>query len=147
VVLNRGKHDRMQAGYFALCDNAIVGRIYRVDPFDSRLMLVTHPQSSVRAYITHMRSNGETPPRILGKLDGLGSGVMRMRVNSQEDIRPGDPVHAMIQEHLDVPFRIGTVVSCDTDRDEPTLTEAIVEPAAPLHALRELHVIVPKELN
>ncbi len=137
--------DALSKGLYAIADNAMVGRIVKTNPFDSEVRLVTHPESVIRAYIADSQPNSQTSKQIFGRLEGTAEATMRMVVNSPERIRVGAPVHAQRQPYLPIPFLIGRVSACQEYKESPELWEVLVEPATPLHELREVCVLRPKE--
>jgi cell shape-determining protein MreC len=145
LILNRGTRDSVQDGLYAIVDNAIIGRIANANIFDSQLLLVTHPKSSIPAYIKSVDPDSQETRRILAKLDGLAGDRMRMNISKTETIHVGDPVHAQIQRGLDIPFLVGFVSNCIQNKEAPWLWEVLVKPATPLNDLREVHVLGLRE--
>ena len=137
--------DALNKGLYAIADNAMVGRIVKANPFDSELRLVTHPESVIRAYIADSRAKSPASKQVFGRLEGTAEGTMRMVVDSREPIRVGAPVHAQKQPYLPIPFLIGRVSGCDNHKESPELWEVLVEPATPLHNLRRVDILRPKE--
>jgi cell shape-determining protein MreC len=143
-IINRGSRDGVYEGLYALADEAAIGQIIQVGPHEATLLLATHPSSSIAAFLAP-----EVPyeaGEAIGKLDGLGNGMMRMRIRrSFDDIKAGTPVHIRQQPGiLDIPFLIGRVSQVRIDQQDPVLYEVLVTPAARLDRVTGVSVVCPR---
>jgi rod shape-determining protein MreC len=138
VTINRGSRDGLQDGMTVMTAQGIVGRVIRVTPSWSKVMLITNVGSSVNATVQDTRTRGI----VSGQRRPNGVGLVMRHITQGEAIETGDRV---ITSGLGGVFPAGIVIGQVTDvrqRDTDLFQEATIEPMVDLHRLESVLVIV-----
>ncbi len=136
-----GSDDGVIRGMGVLADVGVVGRVIAVDKHFSDVMMLTDVSSSLDVYVAHSRARG----RLRGTADALTPDVYIAKIDylvRSAAVEPGDEV---LTTGAGVVFPKGLLVGWvrSVNKVEHGLyQEVVVEPAAPLHALDEVLVVL-----
>lgn len=127
VTLGRGSNDGIKKGYVVMGIGGVVGRVIKVTPHTSRVLLISDPVSRVGTILSRNRQ--------LGYIQGKDSQTVVMRFFARvEDIKPGDAIATSALSNLYPPgLPIGRVKSVKSDSSPAP--EAEIELTAPIELL------------
>ncbi len=137
ITLDRGTEDGVQEGMTIITWRGVVGRVSRVSPTSSKVLLITDTSSSISGRI----QSSET--RVTGISRGRPEGGLLMqRIPQEETLQTGESVvtsdfGGLMPEGL----VIGQIVQIRR-KDVDVLQEAIIEPSADLKRLERLYVLL-----
>ena len=136
VTLGRGSKDGIKQGYVVMGIGGVVGRVIRVTPHTSRVLLISDPVSRVGTVLSRNRQPGF--------IRGKDAQTVVMRFFAQvEDIKPGDAIATSTLSSLYPPgLSIGRVKSVKSDNSPAP--EAEIELTAPIELL-EWVIVQPFE--
>lgn len=139
ATLNRGGREGIVDGMTVMTGRGLVGRIVKLSPTASRVLLLTDPSSSVNAMVQRSRARGV----LYGQRGPAGSNQTIMKFIPQgEEIRAGDRV---ITSGLGGIFPEGIAigqVAQVRQRDTDMFQEALIEPYVDLTRLEEAFVVM-----
>ena len=137
ITLDRGTEDGVQEGMTIITWRGVVGRVSRVSPTSSKVLLITDTSSSISGRIQSSES------RVTGIIRGRPEGGLLMqRIPQEETLQTGETVvtsdfGGLMPEGL----VIGQIVQIRR-KDVDVLQEAIIEPSADLKRLERLYVLL-----
>ncbi|WP_017303794.1 rod shape-determining protein MreC [Spirulina subsalsa] len=136
VTLGRGSKDGIQEGYIVTSPGGLVGRVVKVTPNTSRVLLVSDPTSKVGAVVSRTR--------YMGFVRGESSDEAVMEFFEKvPDVEKGDKIVTSHVSHLFPPgIPIGQVESVDLEKSPAP--EVIVRLTTPIQYL-EWVVVEPFE--
>jgi rod shape-determining protein MreC len=127
ILLGRGSNDGVQEGYIVTSPGGLVGRIIKVTPNTSRVLLISDPTSKVGAKVTRSGDMGY----IQGGTKEKATMVFYEKVPS---VKVGDTIVTSPASYLFLPgFAIGKVESVDLEKSPAP--EVIVTLTAPIDFL------------
>jgi rod shape-determining protein MreC len=127
VILSRGSRDGVQVGYVVMAPGGVVGRVTKVSPNTSRVLLLSDPSSRVGVVISRSR--------YMGYLRGQAANRAVMEFfDKVPDVRRGDVVSTSALSRLfPAGLPIGRVESVNLDKSPaPEVTIAL---SAPIRSL------------
>ena len=142
VTIDRGGEDGLRDGMPIITWRGVVGRVSRVGPTSSKVLLITDTSSSIsgRLQSSEGRSSEE---RVAGILRGRPEGGLVMQhIPQAETLQAGDTV---ITSDLGGVMPEGLVVGQIIQvrrKDVDVFQEALIEPAADLKRLESLYVML-----
>jgi rod shape-determining protein MreC len=137
VTLDRGTDDGVKEGMTIISWRGVVGRVSRVSPTSSKVLLITDTSSSISGRI----QSAET--RVTGIIRGRPDGSLLMqRIPNDETLQTGETVvtsdfGGLMPEGL----VIGQIVQIRR-RDVEVLQEAVIQPSADMKRLERLYVLL-----
>src|SRR5215213_4030329 len=137
ITIDRGEEDGLRDGMPVITWRGVVGRVSRVSPTSSKVLLVTDTSSSISGRIQSSES------RVAGILRGRPEGGLVMQhIPQEESLQTGDTVitsdlGGIMPEGLVV----GQVVQVRR-KDVDVFQEALIEPAADMKQLERLYVML-----
>ena len=137
VTIDRGEEDGLRDGMPVISWRGVVGRVSRVSPTSSKVLLITDTSSSISGRVQSSES------RVTGILRGRPEGGLVMQhIPQEETLQTGDTVitsdlGGIMPEGLVV----GQVVQVRR-KDVDVFQEALIEPAADLKQLERLYVML-----
>jgi rod shape-determining protein MreC len=137
ITLDRGTDDGVKEGMTIITWRGVVGRVSRVSPTSSKVLLITDTSSSISGRI----QSSET--RVTGIIRGRPEGGLLMqRIPQEETLQTGETVvtsdfGGLMPEGL----VIGQIVQIRR-KDVDVLQEAVIEPSADLKRLERLYVLL-----
>jgi rod shape-determining protein MreC len=137
ITLDRGTDDGVQEGMTIITWRGVVGRVSRVSPTSSKVLLITDTSSSISGRI----QSSET--RVTGIIRGRPEGGLLMqRIPQEETLQTGETVvtsdfGGLMPEGL----VIGQIVQIRR-KDVDVLQEAVIEPSADMQRLERLYVLL-----
>ena len=137
ITIDRGTEDGVREGMPVITWRGVVGRVNRVSPTSSKVLLITDTSSSISGRIQSSES------RVAGILRGRPEGGLVMQhIPQEESLQTGDTVvtsdlGGIMPEGLVV----GQVVQVRR-KDVDVFQEALIEPAADLKQLERLYVML-----
>lgn len=139
VVINRGARDGVREGAPVVTAQGLVGRVTRVTPNSSTVMLITDPQSGVGAMIQRQSS------RAMGVAMGRGmlEDRLEMKFFSRDaDVRRNDKVvTSSLSQVFPKGIPIGTVISV-TSNGDGLVKYASIRPSVDFNRLEEVLVLL-----
>lgn len=139
ITVNRGSRDGVEPGHVVTGPGGLVGRVLRVSPSSSQVLLVSDPTSRVGGKISRSR--------VMGYVRGQANNRVVMEFFERSpDVKPGDVVVSSAYSRLfpqDIP--IGRIESLDLAKSPAP--EATIVLSAPLTRLEWviIHPFTPKE--
>ena len=136
LTISCGKKNGLAKGQFVLGDNSIIGTISEVDSRlgIARVRLITDPASKIAVKISGLN--------VSGIMQGNGNNSARL-LQTKYEAQVGDSVYAIKKpEFLDAAMKIGKVIQCETNDEEPLLWDITVEPACDIKQLKDVAVII-----
>ena len=137
ITIDRGEEDGLRDGMPVITWRGVVGRVSRVSPTSSKVLLVTDTSSSISGRIQSSES------RETGILRGRPEGGLIMQhIPQGESIQTGDMV---ITSDLGGVMPEGLVVGQIVQvrrKDVDVFQEALIEPAADMKQLERLYVML-----
>jgi len=137
ITLDRGTEDGVQEGMTIISWRGVVGRVSRVSPTSSKVLLITDTSSSISGRIQSSES------RVTGIIRGRPEGGLLMqRIPQEETLQTGETVvtsdfGGLMPEGL----VIGQIVQIRR-KDVDVLQEAVIEPSADMKRLERLYVLL-----
>ena len=137
ITIDRGEEDGLRDGMPVITWRGVVGRVNRVSPTSSKVLLVTDTSSSISGRIQSSEA------RVAGILRGRPEGGLVMQhIPQEESVHAGDTVitsdlGGIMPEGLVV----GQVVQIRR-KDVDVFQEALIEPAADMKQLERLYVML-----
>jgi rod shape-determining protein MreC len=137
ITLDRGTDDGVQEGMTIISWRGVVGRVSRVSPTSSKVLLITDTSSSISGRIQSSES------RVTGIIRGRPEGGLLMqRIPQEETLQTGETVvtsdfGGLMPEGL----VIGQIVQIRR-KDVDVLQEAVIEPSADMKRLERLYVLL-----
>ncbi|MEM9539787.1 MAG: rod shape-determining protein MreC [Cyanobacteria bacterium P01_E01_bin.42] len=127
ILLGRGSNDGIQEGYIVTSPGGLVGRVIKVTPNTSRVLLISDPTSKVGAKVTHSGDMGY----IQGGTKERATMVFYEKVPS---VKVGDTIVTSQVSHLFLSgIPIGKVESVDLEKSPAP--EVIITLTAPIDFL------------
>lgn len=127
ILLGRGSNDGIQEGYIVTSPGGLVGRVIKVTPNTSRVLLISDPTSKVGAKVTRSGDMGY----IQGGTKGRATMVFYEKVPS---VKVGDTIVTSPASHLFLAgIPIGKVESVDLEKSPAP--EVIITLTAPIDFL------------
>jgi rod shape-determining protein MreC len=137
ITLDRGTDDGVQEGMTIITWRGVVGRVSRVSPTSSKVLLITDTSSSISGRIQSSES------RVTGIIRGRPEGGLVMhRIPQEETLQTGETVvtsdfGGLMPEGL----VIGQIVQIRR-KDVDVMQEAVIEPSADMKRLERLYVLL-----
>lgn len=137
ITIDRGTDDGLRDGMTVITWRGMVGRITRVAPTSSKVLLITDVNSSIsgRIQVDEARVTGN----IRGRAEG---GLLMQHIRQDETLQTGETV---ITSDLGGVVPQGLVVGQIVQirrKDIDVFQEALIEPAADLRRLERLYVLI-----
>ena len=137
ITIDRGEEDGLRDGMPIITWRGVVGRVSRVGPTSSKVLLVTDTSSSISGRVQSSES------RVTGILRGRPEGGLVMQhIPQEESVQTGDTV---ITSDLGGVMPEGLVVGQIVQvrrKDVDVFQEALIEPAADMKQLERLYVML-----
>jgi rod shape-determining protein MreC len=136
ITLDRGTEDGVKEGMTIITWRGVVGRVSRVGPTSSKVLLITDTSSSISGRIQSSES------RVTGIIKGRPEGGLLMqRIPQEETLQTGETVvtsdfGGLMPEGL----VIGEIIQIRR-KDVDVLQEAVIEPSADMKRLERLYVL------
>jgi rod shape-determining protein MreC len=136
VTIDRGTEDGVREGMPVITWRGVVGRVNRVGPTSSKVLLITDTSSSISGRIQGSES------RVTGLVRGRQEGGLLMQhIPQEESLQTGDTIvtsdlGAILPEGL----VIGQIVQIRR-KDVDVFQEAVIEPSADMKSLERLYVL------
>ncbi|MGE3268681.1 MAG: rod shape-determining protein MreC [Chloroflexota bacterium] len=137
ITIDRGSDDGIKEGMTVISWRGVVGRVNRVGPSSSKVLLITDTSSSISGRVQSSES------RVTGIIKGRPEGGLVMqRIPQEETLQTGETVvtsdfGGLMPEGL----VIGQVVQIRR-KDVDVMQEAIIEPSADMKRLERLYVLL-----
>lgn len=137
VTIDRGTEDGVREGMPVITWRGVVGRVNRVGPTSSKILLITDTSSSISGRIQGSES------RVTGLVRGRQEGGLIMQhIPQEESLQTGDTIvtsdlGAILPEGL----VIGQIVQIRR-KDVDVFQEAVIEPSADMKSLERLYVLL-----
>jgi rod shape-determining protein MreC len=137
ITLDRGTDDGVREGMTIITWRGVVGRVSRVSPTSSKVLLITDTSSSISGRVQSSES------RVTGIIKGRPDGKLLMqRIPQEETLQARETVvtsdfGGLMPEGL----VIGEIVEIRR-RDVDVLQEAVIEPSADMKRLERLYVLL-----
>src|SRR4051812_36025981 len=137
VTIDRGTEDGVREGMPVITWRGVVGRVNRVGPTSSKVLLITDTSSSISGRIQGSES------RVTGLVRGRQEGGLIMQhIPQEESLQTGDTIvtsdlGAILPEGL----VIGQIVQIRR-KDVDVFQEAVLEPSADMKSLDRLYVLL-----
>jgi rod shape-determining protein MreC len=137
ITLDRGTDDGVKEGMTIITWRGVVGRVNRVSPTSSKVLLITDTSSSISGRI--QTSESRVTGIIRGRPEG---GLLMQRIPQEETLQTGETVvtsdfGGLMPEGL----VIGQIIQIRR-KDVDVLQEAVIEPSADLKQLERLYVLL-----
>jgi rod shape-determining protein MreC len=137
ITLDRGTDDGVKEGMTIITWRGVVGRVSRVSPTSSKVLLITDTSSSISGRI--QTSESRVTGIIRGRPEG---GLLMQRIPQEETLQTGETVvtsdfGGLMPEGL----VIGQIIQIRR-KDVDVLQEAVIEPSADLKRLERLYVLL-----
>ncbi len=137
ITIDRGTEDGVEEGMTIITWRGVVGRVSRVGPSSSKVLLVTDTSSSISGRVQNSES------RVTGIIRGRADdGLLMQRIPQEETLQTGETVvtsdfGGLMPEGL----VIGQIVQIRR-KDVDVFQEAVIEPSADLKRLERLYVLL-----
>jgi len=137
ITLDRGTDDGVKEGMTIISWRGVVGRVSRVSPTSSKVLLITDTSSSISGRVQSATS------RVTGIIKGRPEGGLVMqRIPNDETLQTGETVvtsdfGGLMPEGLVV----GQIIQIRR-KDVDVLQEAVIEPSADMKRLERLYVLL-----
>ena len=137
ITLDRGTDDGVKEGMTIITWRGVVGRVSRVSPTSSKVLLITDTSSSISGRI--QSSEQRVTGIVRGRPEG---GLLMQRIPQEETLQTGETVvtsdfGGLMPEGL----VIGQIVQIRR-KDVDVLQEAVIEPSADMKRLERLYVLL-----
>ena len=137
ITIDRGEEEGLRDGMPVITWRGVVGRVSRVGPTSSKVLLVTDTSSAISGRVQTSES------RVTGILRGRPEGGLVMQhIPQEESLQAGDTV---ITSDLGGVMPEGLVVGQVVQvrrKDVDVFQEAVIEPAADMKQLERLYVML-----
>jgi rod shape-determining protein MreC len=136
VTIDRGSEDGVREGMPVITWRGVVGRVNRVGPTSSKVLLITDTSSSISGRIQGSES------RVTGLVRGRPEGGLLMQhIPQEESVQPGDTiVTSDLGGILPEGLVIGQIVQIRR-KDVDVFQEAVIEPSSDMKSLERLYVL------
>jgi rod shape-determining protein MreC len=136
ITIDRGSEDGVREGMPVITWRGVVGRVNRVGPTSSKVLLITDTSSSISGRI--QGSDSRVTGLVRGRQEG---GLIMQHIPQEESLQTGDTIvtsdlGAILPEGL----VIGQIVQIRR-KDVDVFQEAVVEPSSDMKALDRLYVL------
>lgn len=137
ITVDRGSDDGVKEGMTIITWRGVVGRVSRVGPNSSKVLLITDTSSSISGRV--QSSDARVTGIIRGRPEG---GLVMQRIPQEESLQMGETVvtsdfGGLLPEGLVV----GQIVQVRR-KDVDVMQEAIIEPSADMKRLERLYVLL-----
>jgi rod shape-determining protein MreC len=137
ITLDRGTDDGVKEGMTIITWRGVVGRVSRVSPTSSKVLLITDTSSSISGRV--QTSESRVTGIVRGRPEG---GLLMQRIPQEETLQTGETVvtsdfGGLMPEGL----VIGQIIQIRR-KDVDVLQEAVIEPSADLKQLERLYVLL-----
>jgi cell shape-determining protein MreC len=135
-IINRGEKDGLLTGQFVMANECIIGTIYKTGARTAMVRLISDPASQIAVKIESLDKD-----RIL---QGAGKDTAKVKLLPKKyKVDVDRVVYAQKKPgFLSTPVIVGTVVQCESNKDDPLLWDITVKPACDVANLTEVSVIV-----
>jgi len=139
ITLDRGTDDGVKVGMTIITWRGVVGRVSRVSPTSSVVLLITDTSSSISGKVQNSES------RVTGIIKGRPEGdgrLLMQRIPQEETLQTGETV---VTSDFGGQMPEGLVIGQITQirrRDVDVLQEAVIEPSADMKRLERLYVLL-----
>ena len=142
ITIDRGTDDGVREGMLVITWRGVVGRVNRVSPTSSKVLLITDTSSSIGGRV--QGSESRVTGIIRGRQEG---GLIMQRIPQEESLQTGDTVvtsdlGGIMPEGL----VIGQIVQIRR-RDVDVFQEAVIEPSSDMKALERLYLLISPSDN
>jgi len=136
ITIDRGSDDGVKEGMLVITWRGVVGRVNRVGPTSSKVLLITDTSSSIGG-----RGQG-SESRVTGIIRGRPEGGLIMqRIPQEESLQTGDTVVTSdLGGVLPEGLVIGQIVQIRR-KDVEVFQEAVIEPSSDMKALERLYLL------
>jgi len=136
VVIDKGKNSGIFVGQSVLDATGVMGQVTAVDPFSSRVVLLTDPSHAIPIQINRNGLRAVVTGR------GLGKDLSVQYLPYNADVRVGDVlITSGLGGRFPTGYPVGTIVSIDLPVGQ-AFAEISVEPAAHLSTSREVLLVL-----
>jgi rod shape-determining protein MreC len=137
ITIDRGEGDGLREGMPVISWRGVVGRVNRVGPTSSKVLLITDTSSSISGRVQASEA------RVTGLLRGRPEGGLVMQhIPQEETLQTGDTVITSdLGGILPEGLVVGQIVQVRR-KDVDVFQEAIIEPAADMKRLDSLYVML-----
>jgi rod shape-determining protein MreC len=137
ITIDRGTDDGVTDGMLVITWRGVVGRVNRLGPTSSKVLLITDTSSSIGGRV--QGSESRVTGIIRGRQEG---GLVMQRIPQEESLQVGDTVvtsdlGGIMPEGL----VIGQIVQIRR-RDVDVFQEAVIEPSSDMKALERLYLLI-----
>ncbi len=137
ITIDRGTDDGVREGMLVITWRGVVGRVNRLGPTSSKVLLITDTSSSIGGRV--QGSESRVTGIIRGRQEG---GLIMQRIPQEESLQTGDTVvtsdlGGIMPEGL----VIGQIVQIRR-RDVDVFQEAMIEPSSDMKALERLYLLI-----
>ena len=137
ITVDRGSDDGVKEGMTIITWRGVVGRVSRVGPSSSKVLLITDTSSSISGRV--QSSDSRVTGIIKGRPEG---GLVMQRIPQEESLQMGETVvtsdfGGLLPEGLVV----GQIVQIRR-KDVDVMQEAVIEPSADMKRLERLYVLL-----
>ncbi|RKZ97710.1 MAG: rod shape-determining protein MreC [Gammaproteobacteria bacterium] len=140
VVIDKGQRYDVFVGQPVLDATGVMGQVTEVNPFSSRVVLLTDPSHAIPVQVNR---NGL---RSIATGWGLGESLQLENLPHNADVRIGDSlVTSGLGGRFPVGYPVGTVVSVNFPQGK-AFAEIGVKPAAQLSTSREVLLVLPAKM-
>lgn len=137
IMLDKGTHDDVFVGQAVLDSHGIMGQVIDVSLYNSRVLLLTDPQSGIPVQDNRTGLHGI----LMGS--GNSGGLRWVNVPPTADIKIGDElVSSGLGGHYPVGYPVGTVVNINRHTDDQFL-EIEVVPSAKMDSSEQVLLVWP----
>ena len=136
ITIDRGSDDGVKEGMLVITWRGVVGRVNRVGPMSSKVLLITDTSSSIGGRVQGSES------RVTGIIRGRPEGGLIMqRIPQEENLQTGDTVVTSdLGGVLPEGLVIGQIVQIRR-KDVEVFQEAVIEPSSDMKALERLYLL------
>jgi len=136
LIINRGSEDGLAVDQYVMANESIIGTICKVDTRTAQVRLITDPASQIAVKI-----EGLNKDRIL---QGTGDNSAKVKLlPTKYRVEVNEVVFAQKRPgFLSTPVIAGTVIQCESNKDNPLLWDITVKPACDIADLTKVSVIV-----
>jgi cell shape-determining protein MreC len=153
IVVRAGTSHGVRVGMAATSNGALVGTVAECGPWQSRVRLITDPDSVVPCWLIRPGPEGRPIDRSLWLLHGTGGPTLHLEMMDHEAlVRAGDPVvtadlagQADVQLEIPPFVPVAIVKEVHTDPMRPLFLEATVKPRTRLDRLEHVEILIPEQ--
>ena len=145
IIINKGSNDDVEVGYGVIAgDGLLVGKVVETDDRVSKVLLLTHPRSSVAASIIRQDS-GLFTISTQGIVSGMhGLSLIMNFIPKNIPVTYGDTiVTSGLENFIPEGLFIGEVQEVE-DKSEELFKDAIILPKASFDTLDTVTILIPK---